>query len=192
MTFESHNNAKISKIYGALDRIRHTKKCIPKKAKKEITSALIDPVMDYGDVVSYGWQVHGTMTDEARILVADNDKIRYVCDLRRHDHITESRRELNMLTPENRAKLHAATLIFKIVKGDSPSYLDNMVVVRSSNTRSNGNLRPTRPITTFDKRAFSYSAINFYNQIPNEIKNATTVNKFKDGLGEWLRHLQNQ
>ena len=73
------------------------------------------------------------------------------------------------------------------LKGQSPSYLNDLFVVRNSNTRSNGQLQVSKPRTTFDMRSFSYSAILFWNSIPEEIVRLPTISKFKDSLKDWIR-----
>jgi len=47
-TFEAHNEARIQKAYSVLNRIN-------------IVTALVHPVLDYGNVVSYGWGVYSTL-----------------------------------------------------------------------------------------------------------------------------------
>lgn len=190
MTFEAHNSSKIQKTYGALNRLRHTKLYVPNYVKRDIVAALVDPILSYGDIVTYGWRVHGSINDENRILIADNDKIRYIYSLKRSEHITEYRNRLNTLTPENNAKLHTAILIFKYLKNHSPAYLEDIFVLNTNNTRANGRLQACRPTSTFDERRFQFSAINFWNSIPNEILNLDSVPKFKFALKNWLRDIQ--
>lgn len=112
-------------MYGVLNRIRHTARIIPNYVKRDVATALIDPILDYGNIISYGWDVHGTQSQENHILIADNDKIRYIYGLKRHEHISESeyRKRLNGLKPDSRTKLQAATLIHKQLAIQSPSYL---------------------------------------------------------------------
>lgn len=50
---------------------------------------------------------HGTSNQSNR-----NDKIRYIFGLKRSDHVSEYRECLCGLTPESRAKLHSAVLIY--------------------------------------------------------------------------------
>ena len=65
-------------MYGVLNRIRHTKQFIPNYIKRAIATALSDPIMDYGNVVTYGWGAHSTENQVHRDLVADNDKIKRI------------------------------------------------------------------------------------------------------------------
>ena len=76
LSYQEHDKAKLQKVYGVLNRIRHTKRFIPNYVKRDIATALIDPILSYGDVITYGWGAHSTQSQENRILVADNDKIR--------------------------------------------------------------------------------------------------------------------
>jgi hypothetical protein len=55
LNFEEHEKTKLQKVYGVLNRLRHTKHFIPNYIKRDIATALIDPIMDYGDVITYGW-----------------------------------------------------------------------------------------------------------------------------------------
>lgn len=189
-TFKAHDAAKVGKAYGVLSRIRHTRHTIPNYIKRDIVTALVDPVLDYGNVVTYGWGVHGTIGDESRILVADNDKIRYVYGLKRNEHITEYRERLNTLTPEVRAKIQSACLIYKQLNVKPIAYLNDVIVVESRRTRSNGQLRLISPNSTFHKRAFSYSAIKFWNSIPNVVRSSVSIDSFKKGLKGWIREME--
>lgn len=122
-----------------------------------------------------------------RDLVADNDKIRYIFGLKRNDHVTEYRQRLNELTPESRAKLHSAVMIFKQLKIQSPVYLNLMFVRNGESYRYPDNLRVNfNSRTAFDDRAFSYSAINFWNNIPVGIRKSESLASFKLNLKHFL------
>ena len=110
-----------------------------------------------------------------------------VLGLKRHDHITEYRDRLGALMPEDRAKVHSSSLIYKHLNGGTPAYLNDLFVVHISNTRSNGQLEVSRPRTTFDMRAFSYSAIIFWNSIPEEIRCSVNIATFKKSIKGWIK-----
>ena len=160
---------------------------MPNYVKRDIVTALVDPLIDYGNIITYGWGVHGTVSEECRVRVLDNDKIRYVFGLKRHEHITEYRDRLGALTPDERARVHSASLIYKHLNGNLPTYLNDLFVNHNSNTRSNGHLQVIRPRTTFDTRAFCYSAVLFWNSIPEEIRRSLTFGAFKDNIKNWIR-----
>jgi len=187
LNFQEHDKAKLQKVYGVLNRIRHTKRFIPNYVKRDIATALIDPILSYGDVITYGWGAHSTLNQENRTLVADNDKIRYIYGLKRNDHITEYRERLNGLNPESKAKLHSAVLIYKQLSNNSPAYLNHMFVQNGPSSRYPDNIRVRfTPRTAFDTRAFSFAAINFWNSISVEIRNLESLVTFKRELKHCL------
>lgn len=191
LTFLEHDKCKLQKVYGVLNRIRHTKHFIPNYVKRDMAVALIDPIMDYGNVVTYGWGAHSTQNQVHRDLVADNDKIRYIYGLKRNDHVTEYRERLNGLTPESRAKLQSAVLIFKQLSIGSPEYLNHMFIRNGESSRYPENIRVNfNPRSTFDTRAFKYAAINFWNSIPVDIRNSKSLFAFKNNLKHLLRSTQ--
>lgn len=191
LTFLEHDKCKLQKVYGVLNRIRHTKHFIPNYVKRDMAVALIDPIMDYGNVVTYGWGAHSTQNQVNRDLVADNDKIRYIYGLKRNDHVTEYRERLNGLTPESRAKLQSAVLIFKQLSIGSPEYLNHMFIRNGESSRYPENIRVNfNPRSTFDTRAFKYAAINFWNSIPVDIRNSKSLFAFKNNLKHLLRSTQ--
>lgn len=192
LNFEEHERVKLQKVYGVLNRLRHTKHFIPNYIKRDIAGALLDPIMDYGDIITYGWGAHGTQNQVHRELVADNDKIRYILGLKRNDHITNHRQALSALTPENRAKLHSASLIFKHLSGCTPRYLNHLFVRNGSSSRFPNDIRISfRPRTAYDNRAFSYSANQFWNSLPGDIKSIKSFDTFKLNLKHYLRTNQN-
>lgn len=87
-----------------LSRIRHTRHIMPNYVERDVATALIDPILSYDDAITYGWGAHGSINLENRILIADNDKLRYIFSLKRNDHISEYRKQINGLTPESRVE----------------------------------------------------------------------------------------
>lgn len=186
MSFEQHNCEKIGRMYGALNRVNHVRKFLPENIKRDISCAIIDPIISYGNVISFGWGAHGTNGTEARIKVADNDKIRFVYNLKRDAHISEYRERMHALTPEERARFDSFVMIRKGLLGNLPAYLNTMFETRESITRNSGNLNVRKPRSAFDKRMFTYAANDGYNKIPREIKNITSIAKFKRELKKFM------
>ena len=87
--------------------------------------------------------------------------------------------------------LKQAVLIFKILNGLAPAYL-NDIFIPTSNVH-NRNLRSAsecqfyspRPNTEFFRKSFSYSGSVIWNTIPIHIKNATSVAAFKTLYLNW-------
>ena len=78
-----------------------------------------------------------------------------------------------------------ATLMYKIANHSSPTYLNelftNVNQVHDYNLRdSNVNLKIPNPKTEYLKRSLTYSGAVLWNSLPSEIKEADSVNIFKN------------
>ena len=73
-------------------------------------------------------------------------------------------------------------MMFKTMNGLAPVYLQNLFSQRHSvyNLRdSEGKLTIPKPSTNYLKRTFSYSGAMLWNNMPKSLKNAASVNRFK-------------
>ena len=72
--------------------------------------------------------------------------------------------------------------MYEIVCEQCPSYLGNLVHVRndSINLRSKNNLTfPRFKTVTYGKECFRYKAPFYWNSLPNDMKNASSLYSFK-------------
>ena len=84
---------------------------------------------------------------------------------------------------------HALLLTFKAIHGLAPSYITELITIKSSAMgryalRSNNELLLKPPpcsttYTTLGDRAFMASAPKLWNALPVEIRNTNTVDRFK-------------
>ena len=89
-----------------------------------------------------------------------------------------------------RARIQSACLIYKHLSVKPVPYLNDVLVVENRRTRSNGQLRLVSPNSVFHKRAFSYSAVKFWNSIPAGVRSSGSMRKFKEGLKDWIRETE--
>ena len=81
-----------------------------------------------------------------------------------------------------RRKKQKALMMFKTMNGLAPEYLQSLFSQRHSvyNLRdSEGKLTLPKPNTNYLKRSFSYSGAMLWNNFPKCLKNAVSVNNFK-------------
>ena len=81
-----------------------------------------------------------------------------------------------------RRKKIKAQLMFKILKGNAPSYLKSLFSVRTleydvRNNRSKLNI--PKPRTNYLKRSICYSGALLWNNLPQEIRNLPNLSQFK-------------
>ena len=82
--------------------------------------------------------------------------------------------------------------VYKIVCEQCPSYLCNLVQVRndSINLRSKNNLTFHRFKTvTYGKECFRYKAPFYWNSLPNDMKNASSLYSFKSFYPNGHQHV---
>jgi hypothetical protein len=87
LNFNRHVTEVCSKVYSSLHRLRLLKYLTPRHVKMKLCKALILPFFYYGDVFCNNLRVH----DARKLSVALNSCTRYVYNLRRFDHLGESR-----------------------------------------------------------------------------------------------------
>ena len=80
-------------------------------------------------------------------------------------------------------------LTFQCIYGLAPTYLSDLISIRSNslyNLRSTGKLLLDHPkgkmLTTLGARSFSAAAPKLWNELPLELRQATSLNSFKSRL----------
>ena len=106
-------------------------------------------------------------------------------------------KELNWLSFENRLRYHTAILIYKVINGECPAYMTNLISIASNNSynlRSSTNLSITIkqfPRTKYLKNSFVFLSRNVWNSIPANIRLMPNLNLFKLQLKLYLQNSQN-
>ena len=81
-----------------------------------------------------------------------------------------------------------ATEIYKVLKGISPKIMENIFEINehSHNLRSGITFKSHNFRTVhYGQQSLSYLAPRIWNQVPNDIKNSTTVTIFKSKIKTW-------
>ena len=101
---------------------------------------------------------------------------------RKHEHITPILNSLHWLPVVNRIKFKIMLLVFKIKHGFAPTYLSDllqpMIPSRCLRSSKHAHLQYTpgpRTYTHYGDRAFSVAAPNPWNNLPINIRNATSI-----------------
>ena len=81
-----------------------------------------------------------------------------------------------------------AVEIYKILNDMSPSYLNQLFVVRDTqyNFRDSNRLeQPRVKTTTYGIKSLRYSGAKLWNNLPVHLKSACSLNEFKSLLNKW-------
>ena len=116
---------------------------------------------------------------------------RMITGTRSTDHVTSTLKNLHWLPVEARINFKILLITYKILNGQSTSYLESIIqeyhpprTLRSS-TRSLL-CSPSIKSNSYGGRAFSAAAPELWNSIPEYIKRAETVETFKTRLKTFL------
>lgn len=187
LTNESHRGTISKKVYGALNSIRPLKYFLPVKIRLLLINTLVLPIIDYMDVVYHDFDVHGTKGESDKLEKLLNMCIRYVLNVKKHEHITPHRKELNMMTLFNRRSLHVANTIHKILNKGAPKYLNDIVDINARNVRSSNKLMIRKPTNNFQKTSMYIGGPKLWNELPDKLRIINDNKNFEKEMREYLK-----
>ncbi|KAI5725963.1 hypothetical protein M8J77_022216 [Diaphorina citri] len=156
--------------------------------KRRLVESLIFPHFDYCDHVYGG--LSGELGDSLQL--AQNACVRYVCNLERYDHVSESYSQLGWLKLDRRREVHALILLFKILHSQKPQYLRSAFRYLSESSQYSTRSLNTRDLEIPLHRSMAYGksfhvrAARLWNSIHIEIRNALSATSFKVLVTEHL------
>ena len=120
-----------------------------------------------------------------------NAAARLITRFRKWDHITPVLFDLHWLPVSERIKFKILLLTFKALHQQSPTYIQDLITrylpsrsLRSSSTLS---LNPVSfNLKTYGSRAFSVSAPELWNKLPDDIRSCENLSLFKHKLKTYL------
>lgn len=188
LSSETHIDTIRKKVYGSLNSIRPLKRLLPSAVKLQLVKTLIYPIIDYMDIIyhEFGVRVHGTLGDGDRLEKLLNCCIRYILNIKKQEHITPYRKQLNLLTLFERRMLHVASMIHKILNNNAPTYLQNIFTANQNNMRSTNKLLIQRPTTNHHMTSMYVGGPKLWNKIPNDIREINPNEKFVNAFREYL------
>ena len=147
----------------------------------QVYTALIQPHFDYCCSV---W-------DELGGTLAAKLQKRAARIITRSSYDADAGALLTLLQLDNlsiRRKKIKAQLVFKVLKGNVPSYLKSLFSVRTleydvRNNRSK--LHIPKPRTNYLKRSICYSGALLWNNLPQEIRNLPNLSQFKRATNDY-------
>ena len=188
LTWENHINSVCKRAYASLHPLHRLKHFLPRTVKERLTQTLVLSHLDYCDVV-YD-DCNSTLSHKLQRI--QNSCIRFIFNLKRHDHVSHCIRELSWLKLNDRRSLHKTVLLHKILSSGQPSYLASLFNflgdTHSLNTRSNTSNILSIPAhkSDFFSRSFSVSASRQWNSLSLELRQLRSIGIFKRKVKEFL------
>ena len=134
------------------------------------------------------FSTHG-ITDEllCRLQKVQNNAARVVSGSKKYDHITPVLKDFHWLPIRKRIDFKILLLTFKCMQGCAPLYLRELLVKQANTRTLRSNTKnllqiPLTNLKRFGDRAFCAYAPRLWNELPDNIKAAESVQNFKKQL----------
>jgi hypothetical protein len=188
MTFEKQTNKMCRSAYFNIKNIAKIRNCLKVDDTKLAVNALVTPHLDYGNGLLLG--IKKSLIN--KLQVAQNSAARLVARLRKHDHITECRKDLHWLPIQARIEFKILSMVWKALNNQAPNYLSGVLKLRAPtiNLRSSNKLLLDIPdgygTNKYADRGFQRSGPTLWNKLPPEIRMADSLDVFKRRLKTFL------
>ena len=181
LSWSLHVDAVIKKCSSLLYLLSRIKIFLSIPLRKLFYNAYILPHLDYCCVI---WgNCDSALID--KIVKFQKRAARLILDKDIHFPSQELFSLLNWQTFPERVRFQTAVMVYKIVNGQAPIYLQNMLIpttnIHNRELRSSSHLQfyPPKPNSEILRKAFSYSGSIVWNSLPSHIKSAKSLNQFK-------------
>lgn len=176
LNFQSQVTYICKKTFSIIHSLKHLTNVLPLSLKKNLIQTLVMPHFDYCDSLFTNLN-----TDLAhRLQRVHNICVRFVCNIRKFDHVTPSLELLSWSPLKERRFFNSLLLLFKIIHTSTPSYLASRFVYLSlPRTRNMYLLSIPLHRTSFYSSSFSISIPRLWNSLPDHVRDCRTISKFK-------------
>ena len=159
------------------------------ECRQSLVHAYVTSRLDYCNSILYGLPKYQL----SKLQRIQNMAARLITDTMKCDHIKPVLYNLHRLLVNYRIQFKILMITFKAIHGMAPSYLSNLICIRSSSRyslRNNDTIFLERPKgvmrTTLGARSFHASAPALWNSLPAHIRTIDSLALFKKSLKTYL------
>ena len=181
----SHINKTCKAAFFYLFNIRRIRKFLSSENTQVLVNAFVTSRLDYCNSVLYGLPT----TELQKLQRVQNAAARLICNVSRFDHISPTLKMLHWLPVKYRIDFKILLITYKAIHGLAPAYLSELITLKTVSRyslRSSGEvlLQPPRikTLRTLGDRSFTVAAPALWNNLPNAVRCAQSVQSFKDRL----------
>jgi hypothetical protein len=184
LTLENHIKGICKRAHFYIQRISRIRRYLDPESTTRLMSAFVLSLFDNGNSILFG------LPDKLlkRLQSIQHAAARVVSGRREFDHISDVLRSLHCLPMRFRTEFKIATLVFRCVSGDAPSYLRELVkpYQPTRELRSGDNsldlVVPRARKKKCGERTFSRAALLIWNELPLSIRSSTSLLSFRARL----------
>jgi hypothetical protein len=181
LNWSAHVDEITKKAACAIGALKRNRTYLSAKTAKQIYEALVLPHFDYCSQVWDG--LYDTLSQKLQKL--QNRAARAVTmsnyEVRSKDLL--ARLEWDSLSI--RRKKQKLTLMYKIMNGGAPEYLEKLFSKQTPNYQLRNNeqcLKLPKPNTEYMKRSFFYNTAKLWNELPTNVRKSTSISQFKSKI----------
>ncbi|CAB4026746.1 Hypothetical predicted protein [Paramuricea clavata] len=178
LSYNEHKNL-VSSCTAKLCQINRVKDSFDKETLKLIISSLVISKLFY---CSSTWS-NTSSTNISKLQAVQNLACRIITNTRKFDHITPALRQISWLPVKEQLILRDSIMTYKCMNSLVPQYLSEKFSKRSSIhsrlTRNQDTLQIPFNRTATGQRSFHYRAVNLWNGLDENIKEARSLRHFK-------------
>ena len=189
LTMEKHAAAVVRRCFGILVTLKKLSQTLPKATLKTLVQALVFPHLVY---CLPAW-APPTIAIRQRIDRVISFAARVVSGKRKHDHISETRRQLGWLSFEQVVRERDCLLVHRLLNSEqAPATLKSLVQHRADvserETRASGSavLHTRRCRLEATRRSVPVRPIREWNELPAELRRVTGRRAFLSGVTAFL------
>lgn len=163
-----------------LGKIRHL---LTQSVTEKLVHAFVSSRLDYCNSILFGLP-KGVIK---RLQLIQNTAARLVTGTKRDAHISAVLKDLHWLPVQERIIYKVLLLTYKAVNGSAPSYLTDLVTIYSPgrclrSASKNLLCQPKTKLLQYGGRSFSNAAPTLWNQLPDSLRTAKSLDIFKHNL----------
>jgi hypothetical protein len=188
LSFEFNVSKICQSISFSLYRIGRIRKFLSRTDTERLIHAFVSSRLDYCNSLLYNIPTPLIR----RLQLLQNSAARLVTRTRLNEHITPILRDLHWLPVYQRTKFKILVIVFKILHGQAPLYLCDLLTLWTptrTTRQATSELRfiePTYCTEYYGSRSFSVAAPRLWNKLPLAIRTAPTIDSFKSSLKTFL------
>ena len=177
----TEHNAMISRAaWFQLNQIGRIRYYLDEESTKILVHSFVSSRLD-----SFNSLLHGVPKYEVdKLQRIQNAAAKVILGLKKFDHVTPALVNLHWLPIALRIDFKILVLVYKSLHGLAPAYLRDLIKLRNPgrSLRSSKQISlivPRKNNATFGERAFSFIGPSLWNRLPDDCKDANTVETFK-------------
>ena len=169
------------KCFRVLRNIRKIRYLLNENQVKQIVNSLVVSCLDYCNSLFYG--ISGKLTHQLQLI--QNACSKAITKKYKHDHLEDDLKSLHWLDIRRRVLFKIALLAYKSVNGFAPEYLQELFSY-SHHGHALKLMTPHYKLEKYGRRSFSSIGPRLFNALPERVKSAPSIVRFKSHLKTFL------